>query len=406
MNRANQGIRSQIGAAGWVTARTAAQALEFGAWLVLARRLGPEPVGVLAVAMVVLRIAGLVGDWGAAFRGAREVAAHGLSSPIVVGLVRRRERVSLGLAAVWVMVALPARPELAFMAVVVMARGAGRDWVALGEDRRGASALPPLTQGIVLMAGSMFVGSVASAALVFAVAHGIAWMSSIRLNRLPPGMATPSGMRIDPWFLWTGLADQLLISGDTVVLALLRTTGEAGIYAMIYRYPAAWLTIVGLAVSAAVPAASRAARERPMTRSDVGRAARLGLVGGGALLLATPLAVASLNLVLGIDFSPGRTGLLILLPAAALTTASAPFRVLHVARGSDRNVAIVTAAAAAANLLANLALVGTWGITAAATTTLVSQAAMLVFFVRWAHRHSGTGDPGGHRFAVRATTSM
>jgi len=404
MNRAARGLKSQLGAAAWVTARTGAQAFEFAAWLVLAHRLGPEPVGVLAVSMVMLRILGLVGDWGAAFRGAREVAAHGLSSPIVVGLVRRRERVSSGLAVAWVVGAMVVRPELALMAIVVLGRGAGRDWISLGEDRRRASALPPLVQGLVLVAGSFAVGSAAEAAVVFAAAHGLAWMLSMRLNAMPRGLATPSGLRIDPWFLWTGLADQLLISGDTVVLAALRTTGEAGIYAMIYRYPAAWLTIVGLAVSAAVPAASRVARRRPMSRSDVARATRLGVIGGGVLLLATPLAVASLNMVLGVDFSPGRTGLWILLPAAAVTTASAPFRVLHVARGSDRNVALVTAAAAAANLLANLAFVGTWGITAAATTTLVSQAAMLSFFVRWARvtsRRSGEG----HKLAVRVTTS-
>jgi len=225
------------------------------------------------------------------------------------------------------------------------------------------------------------------------------------LNRMPSGLTTPAGMRVDPWFLWTGLADQLLISGDTVVLAMLRTSGEAGIYALIYRYPAAWLTVIGLAVSAAVPSASRAARSRALSRAEVQRATRLGLLGGAGLLVMTPLAVASINSVLGVDFAPGRTGLLILLPAAAITTISAPFRVLHVARGSDRNVALVTAGAAAANLGANLVFVGRWGITAAATTTLVSQAAMLVFFVRWAVRRAASGNPAGQRPAVRATTA-
>jgi len=404
MNRAAHGHRSRFGAAAWVTARTGAQAFEFAAWLVLARRLGPDTVGVLAVSMVILRIAGLIGDWGAAFRGAREVAAHGLSSPIVVGLVRRRERVSWILAGIWIVGALLVRPELALMAIVIIGRGTGRDWIALGEDRRIPSAAPPLAQGFVLVIGSFAVGSVASAAVVFALAHGLAWISSMSLNRLPRGLVTPSGMRINPWFMWTGLADQLLISGDTVVLAALRTTGEAGIYAMIYRYPAAWLTIVGLAVSAAVPAASRAARKRALHPSDVVRATRLGLAGGGLLLLAMPLAVASLNTVLGIDFSPGRTGLLILLPAAAMTTASAPFRVLHVARGSDRTVAFVTGIAAGANLMANLVFVGSWGITAAATTTLLSQGAMLIFFVRWARRSSGV-DRKSYKLAVRVTAS-
>ncbi len=384
-----------FGAGAWVSARVVAQALELGVWLVLARRLGASGVGVLAVAMVLLRLGGLVGDWGAAFRGAREVASHGLASPVVVGLVRRRERVSGLLAVTWAVGALLVRPELAPMALVVLARGSGRDWMALGDGRRAASAVSPLMSG-----------SIWSASLAFASAYGVGWLISLGLNRLPRGAAVSPATRIDPWYLLAGLADQVLISGDVVVLAVLRTAGEAGIYAIVYRYPAAWLTVVGLAVSSAVPAAARGARGRSLSRSEVSRAMRRGLYGGGALLVLIPPAVASVGVLFGPEFDAGRVALVILLLAAAVTTVSAPLRVLHVAYGRDRDMALVTGLVAVGNLGANLATVTAWGLTAAAVTTLLSQTSMFVFFVRWAHRRSDHGGPIAQPPATRLTTSM
>lgn len=388
-----------------MSARVAAQGLEFGVWLVLARRLGASDVGVLAVAMVLLRMGGLLGDWGAAFRGAREVASLGVSSPVVVGLVRRRERVSGLLAAVWVIGALLVVPELAPMGLVVVARGSGRDWMALGEDRRSASVVSPLVQSTVLVAGGVVSGSIMSASLAFTVAYGIGWVISLGLNRLPQGIETSPATRVDPWYLFAGLADQVLISGDVVVLAVLRTTGEAGVYAVLYRYPAAWLTIIGLAVSSAIPAAARRARERSLTRAEVSRAMRRGLYGGGVLVLITPMAVASVGLLFGPGFEVGRMALVILLLAAAVTTVSAPLRVLYAARGSDRNMALVTGAAAAGNLVANLATVAEWGLTAAAVTTLLSQASMFGFFVWWARRQADSPGSVAQQPAVRLTTS-
>ncbi len=401
--RPRTGGRS-LGQPGWIAARVVSQAFEFGVWLILARRLTTDDVGTLAVAMVLVRLGGLVGDWGAVHRGAREVSVHGVDSAQVVGLVRRRERASLILLAVWVGATLPFRPELALLGLVLLARGTGRDWMALGEDRRLQSVAPPLILGSCLIGGGAFVSSSGEAVAVFASAHVIAWVVSISLNRLPSGLSA-RGVTVDPWYLVAGLADQVLISGDTVVLAVLHSTGSAGIYAMLYRYPAAWLTIVGLAVSVGVPAVARRAGSESLDTAAVRTAILRGSVAAVGLILLAPLAVVSVASVWGTDFVAGRTALAVLLAAAALTTISAPIRILHVAYGKDRSMAIVTVAVAIANLVGNILVVGTWGMTAAAITTLLSQAATLGYFLMWASRASRASPDGNQRAAVRATVS-
>src|SRR2546423_5694874 len=73
------------------------QGLEFAAFVLFARRLGAAEFGRLSVAFLACRYAGLVADWGASIRGARDVAIarHRRAVP---GLGRRRHPVTLGLA--------------------------------------------------------------------------------------------------------------------------------------------------------------------------------------------------------------------------------------------------------------------------------------------------------------------
>ncbi len=373
----------------WVASRVVAQALEFCAWVLLARRLDTGDLGLLAVAVVVTRLAGLVGDWGAAHKGAREVARHGAASVRVAALVRRRERVSTVLAVSWLVGSVLVAPVLWPLALVVVARGAGRDWIALGSGRRRAAAVPPVMRGVVLVAGAAVASTPAAGVWAFAGAAGVEHLLSRRLNP----RSSPGGRHrvpVDAWYLVAGLADQVLISGDTVVLAVLRSGAEAGVYASVYRYPAAWLLVVGLAVSAAVPRATRILGDRGPTRAEVGRAVGAGLAGALVVLAVTPLAVASVTPVFGVTFGSGRVPLAVLMVAAAVTTASAPLRLLYVVGGDDRVMALVTVGAAGVNLVANLALVGRWGMTAAALTTLGTQILTFAYFAVWARRSVGT----------------
>ena len=54
--------------------RAAGQGFEFLGWVILARRLGASTLGVLSIAFLIARYAGLLADWGASIGGPRDVA--------------------------------------------------------------------------------------------------------------------------------------------------------------------------------------------------------------------------------------------------------------------------------------------------------------------------------------------
>src|SRR4029079_19517457 len=76
--------------------RLGGQAAEFVGWAILARRLGTSAFGDVAIAFLLARYAGLVADWGASFRGARDVAARGRHGS-VHAYVRKRSLIAAGL---------------------------------------------------------------------------------------------------------------------------------------------------------------------------------------------------------------------------------------------------------------------------------------------------------------------
>ncbi len=375
---------STSGSLGWVLSRLVAQGLEFCGWILLARRLGASGVGVLAVAAIVARMLGLIGDWGASFRGPRDVVVKGRDSEAVVALVRRRQQVTIVLTAAMVLGAIVSgHAAVAPMALAVAARGAGRDWVALGESRRRDAAVPLLVQGALVCAGVLLTSSVFSGACAIAVGHFMGLIVSIRLNPIMSGRSL-GRVVVDSWYLLAGIADQVLVSSDTILLALMRTTAEAGVYASVYRLPLAWITVIGLCTTAAVPIVTDGVRSGRILGSVAHQRADWAALALTAALV--PVAIVGLVVVgplFGGDFVVGRSALLILFVATAATTASAPYRVLYTAFGSDRRVGLITTIAAFVNFIANIAVIGRWGMEGAAATTLLTQVGMLVFFASW-----------------------
>ncbi|MEM8704979.1 MAG: hypothetical protein AAGE98_00865 [Actinomycetota bacterium] len=376
-----------VGSAAWVGSRVLAQGLEFLAWVLLARGLGADSVGRLAVAAITARLLGLVADWGAAFRGPRDVVQNGRDADIVVALVRRREQVAAILAVAMALGTFAfGHMELAPIALVVLARGAGRDWIALGEGRRLAAAVPLLVQSTVLVAVVLATGSVSAAAIGLGVANLLGLVCGLVLNPVHARRPATS-IVVDGWYLMASISDQILVSSDTVLLVVLQSATEAGVYTSVYRLPLAWLTVVGLVTTAAIPLVSRAVADgRADERSLHGRADVVAVAGALFVLPAAILGLVLVGPLFGSDFETGRDALLILFIATAATTASAPYRILYTSFAPDRPMAVVTAAAAAGNLLANLVVIGPFGMEGAAMTTLLSQLGMLAFFVRWSMR--------------------
>lgn len=354
------------------------QAAEFVGFVFLARHLGTASFGRLAVAFLVSRYAGLVADWGASVRGARDVAVQ--SDPAAIhSLVRLRYLLSAGLSVAFVGVVLGlSHPALAWLAVAIAARGMSRDWLALGREHGVRSGIPAVIQGVILAGGAAAVHAEASAACVIAAAYGVAAVTSVVLNRLPPA-SNDERVSVNAWILVAVLADQVTASTDAVLLAALRSASQAGIYAAVYRIPNAWITIIGLLVVGFVPITARTLTTRPDALTAlVARAKRVGLAAGGLIVITIPVAYVLVPIVFGHAYRSGQMPLVVLLAATAVNAIAAPFHPLYLALQRDRALAGISLAAAGLNFVANLVVIPLVGMIGAASTTLGAQVLLLV----------------------------
>lgn len=364
------------------------QALEMVAWLVMARRLGPGPNGVLVVSFLLARYAGLVVDWGGNLSGARD-AAVAVDDDQVAAFVHHRRRLGLvGAALLAAGFLATGHSELWPMALAVAAVGFQVDWLALGRGDAGGAVAPWLVRGGVMLTGSVLVSELAAAVVVVAVAMVGAAVCSVLLTRPPSRHG--NGRRPSAWPLVAVLAAQVYISVDTLVLAWMRGSDEAGIYGAVYRIPLAWTTIVGLVVAALVPAVATELKGSDASLSTVvRRSRRMGWVATAVVLASLVPLWLLFDPIFGTDYRDGRVPVIVLMLAVAAATASAPLGATVLATGRDRTYALVLCAGAVVNLVLNLVLVPRWGMVAAAATTFATEVAVLLAMMAILKRLAG-----------------
>jgi O-antigen/teichoic acid export membrane protein len=359
--------------------RIVGQGAEFVAFVLFARRLGSSDFGLLWAGLLVARYAGLVADWGAILRGSRDVARAAWSE--VTALLRRRRAVGVLLTIAYAGVAAIVQPWLVPLALVVLNRGVGRDWIAVGREQGWRAGVPSALQGTLLAIAAAAVTTRESAAIVTAVAYGIALIASIALNRFPRDV--PAGhVRTDGWLLGGSLGDQVSATADVLILTSVRGPSEAGIYAAAYRIPNAWNTALGLMVSGLVPVVTTTLHDDPAKLPYLVRRTlvRSGLVSV-ALVVAAPAIALSLTPIFGSEYSSGRTAATILLLAMGAATFGAPLHAFYLARGSDHLYAAALMGAGACNLAANAVLIPVAGRNGAAFATLFSVSALQVMLL-------------------------
>jgi O-antigen/teichoic acid export membrane protein len=358
--------------------RLVGQGAEFVAIVVLARRLGPGQFGVFSVGYLICRYLGLLADWGASISGTRDVAAGRGGA---ADLVRWRQAITAVAVAAFAGGAVVAgHGELALLSLTIAARGASRDWIALGRGHGLRSGLPSAVQGVLLAAGSFVVGTTGGAARLFAGAAVVAVVFSVGMNRLES-----SATRFRPrpgWYLAVLLADQVCATADVVLISLLRSEHDAGIYAAVYRFPNAWITVQGLVIAGVLPWLTTTLARDP-ERVAVVRRRALGI--GGRLALGAvalmPIAWAICPIVFGEAYRSGRSALLVLLAATAVSSLGAPVQALYFAVGDDRSLATWGVLTALVNVGANLVVIPHWGLVGAATVTLASQSMVAAFVI-------------------------
>ena len=355
------------------------QATEFAGWVLLARRLGTESFGVLAVAMLVCRYGGLVADWGASISGAREVA-QGRNPGAVRALERRRHQTVLPLVALYVAGAsLTGHTDLLMLVVVVPSIGLNRDWVSLARERGARSALPICVQGLVLLVIAAL-GPTSMPALASSMGYALSLALSLALNRLPK--SPPGSYKVDGWMLLAILSGNVLSTADTFLLASLGSASLAGIYTAVYRLPNGWLALLVILRGSLLPMATMALRDDPRQFLQLRRSSlRWSTIGGVVLVATIPLAFLAIPIVFGAAYRPGQWPAVLLLLATALATASAPLHHLFLAFGDDRPYGWYLFSAAVLNVLVNLVLIPRFGMMGAAEATLVANAFLAV--VMW-----------------------
>lgn len=362
--------------------RLGGQGGEFAAFVVLARQLDTADFGRLSIAFLVARYFGLVADWGASVRGARDVA-RGDDAGKIDALLRRRAQVSIFLTGTfalgaWALVGLAFVP----LAAVVLARGINRDWLALGREQGVTSGAASLVQGVAVLALALLTRTLSQAAGALAVAYVVGLVVSLVLNRRPSQIdraKSSDSVPVDGWILGALLADQITISADTLLLALLQSSSAAGIYAAVYRIPSAWMTVIGLSVFGALATTTRlvSGGTREESRALQRRSVRVGLFTAGAILLSAFPAYVLVPTVFGPAYSSGRTPLLILMVATAVMAITASMHPIYVALARDRDVFTLSFSGAVVNLVANSIAIPLAGLAGAASATLAAQLALL-----------------------------
>jgi O-antigen/teichoic acid export membrane protein len=376
-------------ASGYTSARVAGQACEFLGFLLLARRLGASAFGQIAVPFLICRYAGLIADWGANLRGARDVARN--ASPWAIrSFVQHRYLASAVLTATYLAgCALSGHLDVAPLGAAIVARGVNRDWLALGHERAFRSALPSLLQGLFLIPGALLVAGIPGGALAIAVAYGAGAVTSVALNPLPAVTGrSRERVPVSTWLLVGALADQVCLTADTLLIGLLRSDHEAGIYAAVYRIPNGWMTVTGLATAAILPGIVRHLhRDASLLPYLRRRALRLGALTAAVIVLTIPISVWLVPVLFGPEYTEGQSTLVVLLLASAVTSTTVALTPLYWALHGDRLFARWYAGTAAFNVASNLWTIPRWGMPGAAATMLATTAS-ISFFLLWNTRPS------------------
>jgi O-antigen/teichoic acid export membrane protein len=377
-------------AAGEIAARLVA----FGATTLLARRLGPEGLGVLAFATAVAGYLIVFVGPGLAELGTREVARRpGEAATIAAGITGVRALLSAGLALALVGIAaiLPEPPGVrlvvAVSAVTVVSAALEAGWVYKGLERG-------FLVGVALSAGQA------------AFALGILlWVHEPGdLPRVPllqaAGEALVAGVLLLPllararWRRWWNagrealrgglratlnrLLRAVILSSGVVVLGLVATDREVGLYSGAYRI-AFLLTALAVAGHVAhLPSLVRGPADPATRRQRLTEALQLSwgtmapLVIGGAVL-----GPDILQLLFGTPFRDGGTALRLLLVAIGALALRGPFRNVYIATDRLSAETPILGVGAAASLALNLWWIPVWGRDGAAAAALVTELILL-----------------------------
>ena len=366
----------------------AAKSLRLVAAILLARALPLDDFGLLNVAIALSGIAVTATTLGLPDVGARDAAVTPKSSAWLAGRIVAARCLAtgtlIGLTLAAIAVVAPSRLGLALAgACMAIAMSASPEWLARGRERmRGLGLAWVLGAGTVAV-GSAFVarasGDATAALWCFAAGELVvaigAWVT-VR-DAFPPRLGLTGLGRLLrrswPLALSTVVIYAYYANVDTVLLALLRSPAEAGVYSVAYR-SFLILNIAGVfAAYALLPRLSRSATRSPggdPPRELIAALALLLAYGGFVVGLASLFGEAALEFVFGDRFGVTAPTFILLCAAAAWYSVGYPAGYTLIALDRNREFLVGALVAGVANLALNLTLIPIAGIEGAGIATL------------------------------------
>jgi O-antigen/teichoic acid export membrane protein len=379
------------------------KAARFAALVVLTRALPLHEYGLLNLGIALGGIGVVLMRLGLPDLGAREVAispdrrqelAERIITPQALGLVL--------LTLLACAVVLAAEPDAATFVLLSGASTLGlalsADWLLRGMERMTSVAIASAAGGLVALAGALLVAVTAQSAIAGLAAlavgefAGAAWTwRSARLRRFTrPRLRGLGGLLHESWPMAVAGAVMYAYYAniDTILLAAIRSTEEAGLYSAPYKLFLA-LNVVGIyAAYALLPLASRAVGDDARVESERLLVSCLAPLAGFGLLclgVAEIIGAQLLEFVFGVPFGGMGTTFLLLCAAVAWYAIGFPVGYSSIAGGHQRRLLIGASVAGALNIVLNVALIPPLGAEGAAIATTAAMAAAAVTWLQAQH---------------------
>lgn len=387
-----------------------AKALNFIAFVYLARTLGVENYGVLELAIAIQVYLLLAGDAGVELWATRE-AARGADAET---LINRVVPIRL-LLATFVFVALavvlavtqpsPEYPGLRRLVLLfglsVLPQALGLKWLFIGREKMSRAAAGLIVAQIAFSLAVLLVVRTPDAVVWVPVVRVVAdaamagyfwWLYRASHGRFTPRFTLRgAGALMRPALVLgaSGALALLSFNFDSIMLGMMKDAAAVGWYGAAYKPVTVVLAMPVTYFVGLFPALSRTHhQDRDEFRRIVLGSLRL------AALFAVPVGVCGtflagpiINLLFGAQYGPSVDAFRVLTWAAVLVILRGTFRqALNAAERHDLDLRCATIATGL-NILLNLVLIPRYGIVGAASATVISEIFWLGAALTYFHRH-------------------
>ena len=358
----------------------------------LARVLGPGNYGILGFAVSVVSYFGILASLGTDMWGARTIARQDREiRTVTADIVSLRLALSLvslillvGLIGVWresstVNAVILIQAASLFIAALTL------DFAFQGLERLDVAARRQMISAVTALVGILVVmhygGSVIMAAIVFQAAALVAALYAVVIFRRTVA-ALPLRINVTAWknilrvsmpLAVTGVINAIYFSIDVVIIGLVLSKEDVGLYVAAGRVLTLGLTVAGVFTTAFMPVLSRLVAARDSRREASLHLARSVFFAGGLIAsCGFLLAPEIIHLLFGEGFVGAERALRFLMINLAAAHVLVVYHLQLMTWNHERAQMVIMIAGASLNLILNLIFIPKFGIEAAAATTLAS----------------------------------